>query len=550
MAHKKYTVLHHDDTHFLMRHPNGSDFKVAKKNLDPRTTSEIKKMAEGGEVEDPTVGLESPDRAMEEIYSALSTKAPPPEEFVSSLSGRSASDAQRPGLISTMFQNPGLNAEQARKLIAERDTSLPPAPTPTASSAAAKEMPPTPRAPGAAADAPPAAPTAGATPTAEPSSGGDKGLYDFEKQQLRGVDAQAKAQAEQGRQQAQVYDTLARNLQVADNDFKEKHAKYTERSEQLMKEVYDGKIDPNQYWENKGTAGKVSAAIGIALAGIGGGMSGQGGNVALDVINKAIDRDVDSQKANLQNKSSLLSKNMELTHNLESAVALTKSNMMAVATAQIGKIAGENAGPQAMAMRDQLQGQLKEHFKTINYGIAQNDAQQAFMNGLESDVVGGKKVDPATYIRYRVPEKDRSKAAEELDKVEKFNERSENIMQLFDRVAQENTALRTAGGWVNPPPSLAAITVELDALAKDREGRTNETVLKHMRELLPQPGEFTKTQTEKRANMMKLLQAGSTSAFLDTYKVPYKRAPQEGPVTKTMGGVKYQKVPGGWKKVG
>lgn len=547
MAQKKYTVLLHDDTHFLMQHPNGSSFKVAKRNLDPRTADEIKKMADGGEVSDDAVAdpeadpsrdiaAVSSDEAESSPYTlgdAVSGAKSLWEKLTTPIPGRLGSDTGEVGGVSHLGERPPAEPTktEASPFYPTPTGAAPPSPSPSS---------PSPSAPA------PSAPAAKATTGSVDGSG----LYDFEKQQLRGVDALAKAQAEQGKQQAAVYDTLAKNLELSDKHYQEKVKQYTDTSERLMNEVYDGKIDPNQYWENKGTGGKVTAAIGIALAGIGGGMSGQGGNVALDVINKAIDRDIDSQKANLNNKSNLLSKNMELTRNLEAATALTKSNLLSIATAQIGKVAGENAGPMAEAMRNQLQGQLKEHFKTINTGLAQGDAQMAFMKGLENDVAAGKQIDPAMYIRYRVPEKDRHKAAEELDKVQKFNDRSENILRLFDDSAKANTVAKTGAGYLRTPPSVSGLVVELEALAKDREGRVNELVLKDMKKMMPRPGDLESTQKEKRDNMIRMLQGGATSSLLDSYKVPYKKAPAEAPQIKTMGGVKYQKVPGGWKKVG
>ena len=51
------------------------------------------------------------------------------------------------------------------------------------------------------------------------------------------------------------------------------------------------------YWESQSTGNKVLAAIAIGLGGLGAGMQGKDGNGALDIINNAITRDSERQKA-------------------------------------------------------------------------------------------------------------------------------------------------------------------------------------------------------------------------------------------------------------
>jgi hypothetical protein len=56
------------------------------------------------------------------------------------------------------------------------------------------------------------------------------------------------------------------------------------------------RIDPNRYWSKMDTGNKIQAALAIALGGIGAGLMGGGKNYALEIINKAIDQDIDAQK--------------------------------------------------------------------------------------------------------------------------------------------------------------------------------------------------------------------------------------------------------------
>lgn len=59
-------------------------------------------------------------------------------------------------------------------------------------------------------------------------------------------------------------------------------------------------IDANHFWADKSTGDKVMSGIAIALGALGGALQGTNTNVGLDVINKAIDRDMKTQELNMQ----------------------------------------------------------------------------------------------------------------------------------------------------------------------------------------------------------------------------------------------------------
>lgn len=71
-------------------------------------------------------------------------------------------------------------------------------------------------------------------------------------------------------------------------------------------ELSDAKIDPNRVWGSMETGNKMSAVASLFLGAFGAGATGAQ-NAAMDVLNKAIDRDIDAQKANLQTKKDVIS---------------------------------------------------------------------------------------------------------------------------------------------------------------------------------------------------------------------------------------------------
>ncbi len=62
----------------------------------------------------------------------------------------------------------------------------------------------------------------------------------------------------------------------------------------------EAEVDPDRWWNNKSTGGKILAGVGMFLGGVGGGAQGTGRNVALEVMNKAIDDDMRAQSANIK----------------------------------------------------------------------------------------------------------------------------------------------------------------------------------------------------------------------------------------------------------
>ncbi len=69
----------------------------------------------------------------------------------------------------------------------------------------------------------------------------------------------------------------------------------------LVRDAMNKKIDPDHYWNSKDTGGKITSVIGMMLGGIGGGLNKTHTNPALDMLNRAIERDMQAQKGNIEN---------------------------------------------------------------------------------------------------------------------------------------------------------------------------------------------------------------------------------------------------------
>lgn len=88
------------------------------------------------------------------------------------------------------------------------------------------------------------------------------------------------------------------------------------RIEGKMADLEASGVDPNRYFQNQSTGQNILGALAIGLGSFASHALGPNGhdstNTALDIINGAIARDVDAQKANLQKSLSVMSSRMNL----------------------------------------------------------------------------------------------------------------------------------------------------------------------------------------------------------------------------------------------
>lgn len=115
-------------------------------------------------------------------------------------------------------------------------------------------------------------------------------------------------------------------------------------------------IDPDRFWNNRSTSQKILGAISIGLGAVGGALTKTGGNSALDIINKAIDNDINAQKVNNEQKLALkqnalkragleierlaqLSKDQERKMQMQAAADQLKQQQLQIADERANKMA-------------------------------------------------------------------------------------------------------------------------------------------------------------------------------------------------------------------
>lgn len=362
-----YNFVSEDDDKFTLN--NGDqEFSIAKYDLDDGFMEKLRMLprayADGGMVEAPS--------AMESAMKAQSSAGDILGKIVDPIAEVAATGLQAPtsrGLTFApygQFQPPSTGG--ATGTWADEGEVLP-TPTPSATPAAEQEQP------------------AYLKMMQDMMAGGQPASFamppdiqaGYEKMQA-GTRAQAEAHAQAAMEQSRLYEEQAKDLAVMEIARKKNFEALDNETKRLQADVATNKIDPTRIYNNMTTGNRVMAGISLLLGGISQGLSGAKSNPAMDVINNAIDRDIDAQKSELGKKQNLLAINLQKYGRLDAAFQATKMQMMAVTQAQINQQAAKMGSKQALANAQIASGQMDIQQAMLKNQLAAAFAKDQMMN--------------------------------------------------------------------------------------------------------------------------------------------------------------------------
>lgn len=422
---EKFRLVEESKNHFLVKHPSGETIAIAKGALTAEHAAHIRAMpkvealADGGEVQDPTAALtadpaaafvdptqaalgaagdSSPvtdaDRRFFQTYddtqdqlSQTRPGAPPVDPaVVQQLAGDkiAADDQMMADLDAAGKINVAKQAAYEKAMGMRPTPGLDATPEQTSATAAPTAAPSGSGVPPVRVSRPLGQMTPASLQTAAPASPDADPLSFYSKgfnQERAGIMGEATAQTKQGQETAKALDAVQQQMAAAQETYQKTLSQYQAESQQLENDYRKGTVNPNRIWQNMTTGNKILAGISIFLGGLGGGLTKQGGNVALDVINKAIDRDIEAQRANLDKNKNLLSLNLEKTRDLTSAAMMTQNQMLSAAKVQVETAAARQQGPLAQAKAKQLLGQIDLKQGELMHQLAMARARQNFYTG-------------------------------------------------------------------------------------------------------------------------------------------------------------------------
>ncbi len=420
--------------------PNSNDAdKVAaisqiaqQKGLDPAALLAVQQKAEAA---NPTIG------APQQPFADPNTVLPPSPIIPNSQDPAQANEmalqqAQNSGQYAAQAGGPqDINAMSARSANALQQM------TPQLGQEAA--TPETPKADASQfvpATSVPAAQKAAPTPEAQ-------GIGELQKayaQQQQGIASAAKVGASKAAEFMGANDKIADEMKTRESDLRQKQQSIeTETNGELDKlkniqyDIANSKIDPDHFYKdsagNVDTGKKISAGLAIALGGIGGALTGKGGNVGMDLISKAIDRDIDAQKSNIENmkagaqvQTSILSQMQRKFDSAQQAEAATRSIYIDQAKAKLASLASKYEGPEIQAKAQQLMGQLNEEQAKTLYQFRSAAEQKALQRQIGGNIANTRNLTPEQ--RALAPEEYRNRFMEgwglgnNKEQVSKFSE--------------------------------------------------------------------------------------------------------------------------------
>lgn len=193
----------------------------------------------------------------------------------------------------------------------------------------------------------------------------------------KAAEEQAAADKQKAADSASAYQTQLDAQQKVSDQFAPVMNQIQGMISQTQSDVANQKVDFNRFWSTQSAGQKVMSAIGLALSGLGSGLTGQP-NMAAQMINDAIKRDVEQQTVDLGRKNNLLSGLMQQYGNLQNAQSVAYARIGAATAAQIG-LAGARAGSaEAQARADALKAQIQQSTISPLLSLMQQKQQMAF----------------------------------------------------------------------------------------------------------------------------------------------------------------------------
>lgn len=541
---KDFKKVEENEKGITLEHKKGHRMQMAKSGLSSDMKAHLASMpvhnyAEGGPVETPEVAPQE-DGILDKISNMFSSQGPSTSpdqmskenlynQYVTGTYGPDASIAQQnmqgAGALFTPSGEPPVNfnpkvaeqasnayeqeraAEQGRQSAQQKEQyesalqdnqaraqfGMPPVPVPNAPQATPASMPMQGAQQGSQVQNMQGLnPQGTQMPVASPEA--YQKAYD---EQLSGVYEQAKAQGELGAEKQAAAAEQAQKTQNLMNHYQEQSDALSKEIQNTMEDVKNTKINPNHYFENMSTAGKVSTAIGMLLGGIGGGLAGKE-NPAMQYINEQIGRDIDAQAKNLGAKQSLLSANFQQFGNLKDATEMTRLMMNGIYANKIEEAGDKASGPLAKQIAAQEAGKIKQD---MAMKLPQLAFRQALMKGAQTG-----DIDPAQAVPFMVPADRQKDVFDEIKHAQNTTKIAPQIMDAFDKSATPSHAADFVPGV--PSADQKHLEALLNTTVTETEGTARQAAFDSIhKNMIPSGLDNAYTKQVKREAMEQYLKS-------------------------------------------
>jgi len=206
-----------------------------------------------------------------------------------------------------------------------------------------------------------------------------KQYKDIMGQQTSAVRGLADIQGKIATEQEVALEDYNQELKKRQQEYETQKSILEEDHQDLVNKVSAAQIDPNRMWTKMSEGNKALAGIGMALGAFGSALTGQQ-NTAANIIQKAIDNDIEAQRLNLGKQQNLLTANMQRYRDIGTAEAATRVQMGAMLQGQIQQIASKYGGDQAKLNAQMLTSQIQSQMVPLQQQVL-NSMVQSKMYG-------------------------------------------------------------------------------------------------------------------------------------------------------------------------
>lgn len=510
-----FNVLKEDDENYHVGHPNGKTIIVKKSGLSDKAQLLIEKLKNGAQ--------KFADGGKVQSSSTSNDGAQEMQKGFNSASNGIIGQALTKGVHALGFDEGGDVPDINSSPIQDTPESI-------AADAAAAAPPPVSIAPAA-----PAAPmTDGAIPVQDPISQKAGTMNAALNQEEAANTAIGQAKAGEGAQQAAAINQAEKQV-AALPTAQDINNKFQAADQEFQKKLSAQKVDPDRYWNAKSTGSKIAAGIGMILSGAGSGVTGQP-NLAAKYIEDSINKDIDAQKGEQGKTMNLWKMNRDALGNDLAANLATKNQYYTILQHKLQLATANAQTPIA-----------KQQAALANAEIEKEKANNNFKLGL----MKGGDVDPSVKVQFLVPPERQKEVFEEIKGAQIAKQISPKILEAFDNAANSKNAVDLVPGMHNAGQKdfMGLINTTVTGLEGTARQAAFDSIEKNM---MPNAFDSKKTLETKRQLVKDYLTSHSAAPTAKGFGIDLNQYQSTAPIssaqTKTMNGVQYVKVPGGWKK--
>lgn len=267
----------------------------------------------------------------------------------------------------------------------------------------------------------------------------------------------------------------------------------------------------------------VATVVALLMGGASAGITGKE-NPVIRMIDQDIERDLQLQRQNKEDKLSIFNQNMAMLDDereayIQSANAMREAYIAGIEEAK-WRIDPRNFA--AQEVMDTALRELKAKRDELDAAEAMRLNKQKIMNAMEN-TGGVSDMDPAQLVPIMIDnDADRRKVFEEIDDMQRVAQSSPQLLRLFDQAAKDNTALRTIkvpyiGALGKLPESVSSYQALLNQLIKTQGPARDAEVMRVFKSVTPEPYDSEADVELKRKTLKDYLKGLTTAPTARAY---------------------------------